>query len=175
MRHCLAAYYRFVVLFFNCLLTFGSYFCFDIPSVLQDQFQGVSKRQRCLQIASILHDLIISRERLMLFLMFDCCFLTEPDVSQCDGDQRDSGLCGGTGDDPSAVQSSLCHLCLDVSTLMHWFHCENAEKWLINEKLLSVINRNAVVVILAGFLIDKLGNRCKFCFMFSLYMVCSYF
>uniref|UniRef100_A0A3B3ZMR2 Lysosomal dipeptide transporter MFSD1 n=1 Tax=Periophthalmus magnuspinnatus TaxID=409849 RepID=A0A3B3ZMR2_9GOBI len=36
-----AAYYRFVVLFFNCLLTFGSYFCFDMPSVLQDQFQGV--------------------------------------------------------------------------------------------------------------------------------------
>ncbi|KAM4026177.1 lysosomal dipeptide transporter MFSD1-like [Anomaloglossus baeobatrachus] len=34
------AYYRFVVLFFNCMLTFGSYFCFDIPSVLQDQFQG---------------------------------------------------------------------------------------------------------------------------------------
>lgn len=39
------AYYRFVVLFFNCLLTFGSYFCFDIPSVLQDQFQGVSHRK----------------------------------------------------------------------------------------------------------------------------------
>lgn len=35
------AYYRFVVLFFNCMLTFGSYFCFDIPSVLQEQFQGV--------------------------------------------------------------------------------------------------------------------------------------
>nr|DBA19418.1 TPA: hypothetical protein GDO54_015259 [Pyxicephalus adspersus] len=35
------SYYRFVVLFFNCMLTFGSYFCFDIPSVLQDQFQGV--------------------------------------------------------------------------------------------------------------------------------------
>lgn len=34
------AYYRFVVLFFNCMLTFGSYFCFDIPSVLQEQFQG---------------------------------------------------------------------------------------------------------------------------------------
>ncbi|KAJ7984544.1 hypothetical protein DPEC_G00355900 [Dallia pectoralis] len=34
------AYYRFLVLFFNCLLTFGSYFCFDIPSVLQEQFQG---------------------------------------------------------------------------------------------------------------------------------------
>lgn len=39
-------YYRFVVLFFNCLLTFGSYFCFDMPSVLQNQFQGVSKVQR---------------------------------------------------------------------------------------------------------------------------------
>ncbi|XP_063286681.1 major facilitator superfamily domain-containing protein 1-like [Pelobates fuscus] len=34
------AYYRFLVLFFNCLLMFGSYFCFDLPSVLQDQFQG---------------------------------------------------------------------------------------------------------------------------------------
>lgn len=34
------AYYRFLLLFFNCLMTFGSYFCFDIPSVLQDQFQG---------------------------------------------------------------------------------------------------------------------------------------
>uniref|UniRef100_A0A8C5WL40 Lysosomal dipeptide transporter MFSD1 n=1 Tax=Leptobrachium leishanense TaxID=445787 RepID=A0A8C5WL40_9ANUR len=33
-------YYRFLVLFFNCMLTFGSYFCFDMPSVLQDQFQG---------------------------------------------------------------------------------------------------------------------------------------
>lgn len=42
---CFTAYYRFVVLFFNCLLTFGSYFCFDIPSVLQDQFQGVSEQQ----------------------------------------------------------------------------------------------------------------------------------
>ncbi|XP_066921169.1 lysosomal dipeptide transporter MFSD1-like isoform X2 [Clytia hemisphaerica] len=33
-------YYRFLVLFFNCLLTFGSYFCFDMPSVLQDSFTG---------------------------------------------------------------------------------------------------------------------------------------
>lgn len=32
--------YRFVVLIFNCLLTFGSYFCFDMPSVLQGRFQG---------------------------------------------------------------------------------------------------------------------------------------
>ncbi|XP_075891689.1 lysosomal dipeptide transporter MFSD1-like [Nelusetta ayraudi] len=34
------AYYRFLVLFFNCLLSFGSYFSYDIPSVLQAQFQG---------------------------------------------------------------------------------------------------------------------------------------
>ncbi|KFM74480.1 hypothetical protein X975_03863, partial [Stegodyphus mimosarum] len=31
--------YRFLVLFFNCLLTFGSYYCFDMPSVLQDVMQ----------------------------------------------------------------------------------------------------------------------------------------
>ncbi|XP_033115066.1 major facilitator superfamily domain-containing protein 1-like isoform X2 [Anneissia japonica] len=40
---CLTAsngYYRFVVLFFNCLLTFGTYFCFDMPSVLQDTFEA---------------------------------------------------------------------------------------------------------------------------------------
>ncbi|PVD23729.1 hypothetical protein C0Q70_17002 [Pomacea canaliculata] len=30
--------YRFLVLFFNCMLTFGSYFCFDMPSVLQTTF-----------------------------------------------------------------------------------------------------------------------------------------
>lgn len=41
-----AAYYRFVVLFFNCLLSFGSYFSYDIPSVLQAQFQGVSKTKQ---------------------------------------------------------------------------------------------------------------------------------
>ncbi|XP_022086175.1 major facilitator superfamily domain-containing protein 1-like isoform X3 [Acanthaster planci] len=34
------AYYRFVVLFFNCMLTFGTAFCFDMPSVLQAIFQG---------------------------------------------------------------------------------------------------------------------------------------
>ncbi|KAK3761409.1 hypothetical protein RRG08_024276 [Elysia crispata] len=33
-----SASYRFLVLFFNCMLTFGSYFCFDMPSVLQDVF-----------------------------------------------------------------------------------------------------------------------------------------
>jgi hypothetical protein len=34
--------YRFTVLFFNCLLTFGTYFCFDMPSVLQTHFTCVS-------------------------------------------------------------------------------------------------------------------------------------
>ena len=29
--------YRFVVLAFNCLLTLGSYYAFDMPSVLQDE------------------------------------------------------------------------------------------------------------------------------------------
>ncbi|KAL4236732.1 hypothetical protein ACF0H5_005116 [Mactra antiquata] len=29
--------YRFIILLFDCLLTFGTYFCFDMPSVLQDQ------------------------------------------------------------------------------------------------------------------------------------------
>lgn len=41
--HCLDAtkgYYRFLVLILNCLLTFGSYFCFDMPSALQDSFTG---------------------------------------------------------------------------------------------------------------------------------------
>eukprot|EP00049_Salpingoeca_infusionum_P021735 m.4334 g.4334 ORF g.4334 m.4334 type:complete len:468 (-) comp4465_c0_seq1:140-1543(-) len=31
--------YRLLVLFFNCMLTFGSYFCFDMPSVLEDLFE----------------------------------------------------------------------------------------------------------------------------------------
>ncbi|XP_078719541.1 lysosomal dipeptide transporter MFSD1-like [Lampetra fluviatilis] len=32
--------YRFLVLVCNCLVTFGSYYCFDMPGVLQAQFQG---------------------------------------------------------------------------------------------------------------------------------------
>lgn len=35
--------FRFVVLLFNCLQTFGIYFCYDLPSALQDQFQGVGQ------------------------------------------------------------------------------------------------------------------------------------
>ncbi|XP_014663318.1 PREDICTED: major facilitator superfamily domain-containing protein 1-like isoform X2 [Priapulus caudatus] len=38
LLHASKTYYRFVVLFFNCMLTFGSYYCFDMPSVLQTQF-----------------------------------------------------------------------------------------------------------------------------------------
>ncbi|XP_077980946.1 lysosomal dipeptide transporter MFSD1-like isoform X1 [Glandiceps talaboti] len=40
MIHASQGEYRFIILFFNCMLTFGSYFCFDMPSVLQDVFQG---------------------------------------------------------------------------------------------------------------------------------------
>ncbi|XP_065649290.1 major facilitator superfamily domain-containing protein 1 isoform X2 [Hydra vulgaris] len=42
--HASKGYYRFLVLFFNCMLTFGSYFCFDMPSVLQDSFTGTYGR-----------------------------------------------------------------------------------------------------------------------------------
>ncbi|KAM8961475.1 lysosomal dipeptide transporter MFSD1-like isoform 2-T2 [Pelodytes ibericus] len=89
------AYYRFVVLFFNCLLTFGSYFCFDIPSVLQDQFQGNST----------------------------CINGTHPNSS--------TDCVEGLGMSPE--QYNLLY------AIYAW--------------------TNALVVILAGFLIDKLGNR----------------
>uniref|UniRef100_A0A3Q2C7L1 Lysosomal dipeptide transporter MFSD1 n=1 Tax=Cyprinodon variegatus TaxID=28743 RepID=A0A3Q2C7L1_CYPVA len=89
------AYYRFMVLFFNCLLTFGSYFCFDIPSVLQDQFQGN---------------------------------LTCPNVT----------LINGTVDCVEGLGMSPQQYNL-LYAIYAW--------------------TNAVVVIMAGFLIDKLGNR----------------
>uniref|UniRef100_A0A3Q2NQD5 Major facilitator superfamily domain-containing protein 1-like n=1 Tax=Fundulus heteroclitus TaxID=8078 RepID=A0A3Q2NQD5_FUNHE len=92
------AYYRFMVLFFNCLLTFGSYFCFDIPSVLQDQFQGN---------------------------------LTCPNATVINGTVE---CVEGLGMSPQ--QYNLLY------AIYAW--------------------TNAVVVILAGFLIDKLGNRCEF-------------
>ncbi|KAL6095158.1 uncharacterized protein ACO6RY_16418 [Pungitius sinensis] len=88
-------YYRFVVLFFNCLLTFGSYFCFDIPSVLQDQFQG---NLTCSN-ATVINGTV------------DCV--------------------PGLGMNPE--QYNLLY------AIYAW--------------------TNAVVVIMAGFLIDKLGNR----------------
>ncbi|KAM4632054.1 lysosomal dipeptide transporter MFSD1-like [Discoglossus pictus] len=93
------AYYRFVVLFFNCLLTFGSYFCFDIPSVLQDQFQG----------------------------NLTCTNGTHPNGTQ----SNSTGCVEGLGMSPE--QYNLLY------AIYAW--------------------TNAVVVIMAGFLIDKLGNR----------------
>ncbi|XP_069126769.1 lysosomal dipeptide transporter MFSD1-like [Argopecten irradians] len=90
--------YRFLVLFFNCMLTFGSYYCFDMPSVLQDEFQGVGN---CTQNS------------------------TEQENSTC----------------------VKCDDCLGMS----------ADDY----NLLYAIYAwtNAAVVIGAGFLIDKLGNR----------------
>ncbi|XP_075908648.1 uncharacterized protein LOC116954658 isoform X1 [Petromyzon marinus] len=102
------AYYRFVVLFFNCLLTFGSYFCFDMPSVLQDQFQANTS---CPQNSS----------------------------AHANG----SASCvEGLGMSPQ--QYNLLY------AIYAW--------------------TNAVVVIAAGFLIDKLGNRVGV-FLFSLLCV----
>lgn len=93
------AYYRFVVLFFNCMLTFGSYFCFDIPSVLQEQFQG---NLTCLNGT----------------------------VSNSTG--NGTGTCvEGLGMTPQEYNL--------LYAIYAW--------------------TNAVVVIMAGFLIDKLGNR----------------
>ncbi|XP_015215360.2 lysosomal dipeptide transporter MFSD1 [Lepisosteus oculatus] len=101
------AFYRFLVLFFNCLLTFGSYFCFDIPSVLQDQFQGN---------------------------------LTCPNAMVANGSAPD-----GTGECVEGLGMTPQEYNL-LYAIYAW--------------------TNAVVVILAGFLIDKLGNRCVFLFSF---------
>ncbi|XP_053550596.1 major facilitator superfamily domain-containing protein 1 [Bombina bombina] len=94
------AYYRFLVLFFNCLLTFGSYFCFDIPSVLQDQFQG----------------------------NLTCSNGTQSNSTH---GNSSTGCVEGLGMTPE--QYNLLY------AIYAW--------------------TNALVVIMAGFLIDKLGNR----------------
>ncbi|XP_064605894.1 major facilitator superfamily domain-containing protein 1-like [Liolophura sinensis] len=36
--------FRFIVLFFNCILTFGPYFCYDMPTVLQNELQGIPNK-----------------------------------------------------------------------------------------------------------------------------------
>ncbi|XP_073686741.1 lysosomal dipeptide transporter MFSD1 [Garra rufa] len=91
--------HRFVVLFFNCMLTFGSYFCFDIPSVLQEQFQGN---------------------------------LTCPNATVSNSTANGTGVCvEGLGMTPQEYNL--------LYAIYAW--------------------TNAVVVIMAGFLIDKLGNR----------------
>ncbi|XP_063399238.1 major facilitator superfamily domain-containing protein 1-like isoform X1 [Mytilus trossulus] len=92
--------YRFLLLFFNCMLTFGSYFCFDMPSVLQSQFTGVSN---CTENSTI--------------------------CDEC------KGCLGMSNDDYNLLYA-----------IYAW--------------------TNAVVVIGAGFLIDKLGNRIGL-FLFS--------
>ncbi|XP_070810923.1 lysosomal dipeptide transporter MFSD1-like [Pituophis catenifer annectens] len=94
------AYYRFLVLFFNCLLTFGSYFCFDIPSVLQEQFQGN---------------------------------LTCPNGTQHNGTERNATTDCVEGLGMTPEEYNLLY------AIYAW--------------------TNALVVIVAGFLIDKLGNR----------------
>lgn len=94
--------YRFIILFLNCLLTFGSYFCFDMPSVLQATFQG----------------------------NFSCdSNANKTNVTCCED-------CLGMGPD----QFNLLY------AIYAW--------------------TNAVVVIGAGFLVDKLGNRLGI-FLFS--------
>ncbi|XP_053898467.1 major facilitator superfamily domain-containing protein 1-like isoform X2 [Malaclemys terrapin pileata] len=93
-------YYRFLVLFFNCLLTFGSYFCFDIPGVLQEQFQGN---------------------------------LTCPNGTQHNDTGHNGTLACVEGLGMTPAQYNLLY------AIYAW--------------------TNALVVILAGFLIDKLGNH----------------
>ena len=97
--------YRFIVLFFNCMLTFGSYYCFDMPSVLQNHIQ---------------------HERIP-------CNGTQPNVT---------------------TNVTCCDDCLGL----------NARDY----NLLYAIYAwtNAVLVIFAGFLIDKLGNSIGL-FLFS--------
>ncbi|ELU06449.1 hypothetical protein CAPTEDRAFT_21878 [Capitella teleta] len=94
-----SAGFRFLVLFFNCMLTFGSYFCFDMPSVLQGQFQNAT----------------------------------------CDPHNSTSNQ--------SQHNQSCCDDCLGMSP--------------DDYNLLYAIYAwtNAVIVIGAGFFIDKLGNR----------------
>lgn len=93
------------MLFFNCLLSFGSYFSYDIPSVLQAQFQGVSKRKQQ----------PVETQK-WLWVWVTIFYLTESDMSQCNSHQWEWGLCVRTGDESSAVQLSLCNRFLDVRT-----------------------------------------------------------
>lgn len=54
--------------------------------------------------------------------------VAEPHMSQCNTDQWDCGLCGGPGDESSAVQPALRHICLDVSRSPHWLVCTCGDK-----------------------------------------------
>lgn len=93
--------FRFTILFFNCLLTFGSYFCFDMPSQLQNQFTG----------------------------NLTCTNVT----NSTDTNSSDAKLCG---DNCLGMTDSQYNL---LYAIYAW--------------------TNAAVVVGAGVLIDKLGNR----------------
>jgi len=99
--------FRFVLLIFTCMLTFGSYFCFDMPSVLQTTF------------TSPLHP---------NDTMKNCTTIDgEPaELLHTNGTHCTSGL-GLT-----ETQYNLLY------SIYAW--------------------TNAIVVVLAGFLVDKLGN-----------------
>eukprot|EP00043_Microstomoeca_roanoka_P025739 m.9721 g.9721 ORF g.9721 m.9721 type:complete len:513 (+) comp5802_c0_seq1:1-1539(+) len=51
--------YRLTVLLFNCLLTFGSYYCFDMPSVLETRFED-PKSSGGLGLTSVQYNLLYS-------------------------------------------------------------------------------------------------------------------
>ncbi|XP_078362770.1 lysosomal dipeptide transporter MFSD1-like [Oculina patagonica] len=98
--------FRFVLLIFTCMLTFGSYFCFDMPSVLQATFTAP------------LHP-------------------------------NSTGNCTTVDGEPA----ELVHV--------NGTHCKSGLELSETEyNLLYAIYAwtNAIVVVLAGFLIDKLGN-----------------
>ncbi|XP_053394258.1 major facilitator superfamily domain-containing protein 1-like [Mercenaria mercenaria] len=105
--------YRFILLFFNCLLTFGSYFCFDMPSVLQDTFTGA----------------------------------TQSNCSDGNKTMNITPYCNVTCDDCLGMSDDSYNL---LYAIYAW--------------------TNAFVVIGAGFLIDKLGNRVGL-FLFSFLVV----
>ncbi|KAH3697780.1 hypothetical protein DPMN_085290, partial [Dreissena polymorpha] len=107
--HASSRFFRFIVLFFNCMLTFGSYFCFDMPSVLQVTFTTIP----------------------------------ESNCTEANSTANVSRHCNVTCDDCLGMSQDDYNL---LYAIYAW--------------------TNAVVVIGAGFLIDKLGNRVGL-FLFS--------
>lgn len=97
----------------------------------------------------------------LITVYWPACYLSsEPDLSQCNRSQWDSGLCPGHGDGPPAVQSPICCPFMGVSShtdssclISLFFECFT--------HLLSLLARGVVATLLAGFLIDKLGIICK--------------
>ena len=115
--------YRFIVLFFNCMLTFGSYFCFDMPSALQKHIQ--QPRLAC------------NESRLNVTANYTNFTANNNVTAEC------------------------CDDCLELNAT--------------NYNLLYAIYSwtNAVIVIFAGFLIDKMGNSIGLCLFSSLCLVGS--